>query len=287
MREKDFTIQEVKSFYNSIGWQMTEDGVYQNARYEDLRPVSREYIHQCHLRVNRHLSHHGKYLLDAGSGPIQYPEYMTYSEGYAYRVCLDLSHVALVDARKRIGSHGLFVVADVAHMPFADGVFDNVVSLHTFHHLPLNGTKSAYREVFRVLKSHAAAVVVNGWSDSPFMNRMSWLIRLGERMFRNPETWEQKGKQATTNQQSGSAKPAGTFVEKFDARRFKKEIMPEFDMQIRVWRSVSVRFLRAVIQPGWGGRAFLKLLYGLEEIFPGHFGEQGQYPLIIMKKAEG
>ena len=51
MREKDFTIQEVKSFYDSIGWQMTEDGVYQNARYEDLRPVSREYIHQCHCEL--------------------------------------------------------------------------------------------------------------------------------------------------------------------------------------------------------------------------------------------
>ena len=286
MKEKEFDIQEVKGFYDSIGWQMTEDGVYQNARYEDLRPVAREYIHKCHLRINRYLSHEGKYLLDAGSGPIQYPEYLTYSEGYTYRVCLDLSYVALLDARKRIGSHGLFVVADVAHMPFASGVFDDIVSLHTFHHLPLEGTKSAYREVLCILKPNASAVVVNGWNYSPFMKRMNWFIRLGEKLSRNTNQQNQKEKQTPSNLQTASSKPAGTFVEKFDAKVFKKEILPEFNIRIRVWRSVSVRFLRAVIQPGWVGKFLLKKLYFLEEVFPRHFGEQGQYPLIIMRKKE-
>lgn len=287
MTGTEFDIQEVKDFYDGIGWQMTEEGVYQNARYEDLRPVSRDYIHKCHLRINRYLLHKGKYILDAGSGPIQYPEYLTYSEGYQYRVCLDLSHVALVDARKRIGSKGLFVVADVAHMPFADDVFEAAVSLHTFHHLPMEGTKHAYREVRRILKPDATAVVVNGWNYSPFMKRMNWFIRLGERLSR-PE--QPKADSAETTQEKTSPvskKPAGTYVEKFDAKVFKKEIMPEFDMQIRVWRSVSVRFLRAVIKPGWGGKFLLKTLFWLEETFPRYFGEKGQYPLIIMKKTEG
>lgn len=287
MKEKEFNIQEVKAFYNSIGWQMTEDGVYQNARYEDLRPVSREYIHKCHLRVNRFLSHKGSYLLDAGSGPIQYPEYVTYSEGYTYRVCLDLSLVALLDARKRIGDHGLFVVADVAHMPFAADVMDDAVSLHTFHHLPLDGTKSAYREVFRILKPNAHAIVVNGWNYSPFMHRMDWLIRLGERLSQKMDQPDEKEVQASNALEHVPAKPAGTFVKKFDAKIFKREILPGYVMQIRVWRSVSVRFLRAVVRPGWGGKLLLKILYGLEEVFPRYFGEQGQYPLIIMNKEEG
>ena len=47
--------QQVREFYDQVGWQEVSEGLYQNARYEDLRPVSREYIHQCHLRVNRHL----------------------------------------------------------------------------------------------------------------------------------------------------------------------------------------------------------------------------------------
>jgi SAM-dependent methyltransferase len=115
--------QDVRKFYDDIGWKEIGEGVYQNARYEDLRPVSWDYIHKCHLRVCRHLSPNGRYLLDAGSGPIQYPEYLEYSRGYQARVCADISIVALAEARQRIGDRnsggqGLFVVADVANLPF-------------------------------------------------------------------------------------------------------------------------------------------------------------------------
>jgi SAM-dependent methyltransferase len=148
--------QQVRQFYDQIGWQVAGDGFYQNARYEDLRPVSREYIHRCHLRVARHLNPEGIYFLDAGSGPIQYPEYLEYSRGYQARVCADISIVALHEARQRIGDrlhggHGLFVVADVANLPFKPGIFDGVVSLHTIHHLPESEHRQAYGELYRVL----------------------------------------------------------------------------------------------------------------------------------------
>lgn len=288
---KEFDIQEVKSFYDSVGWQITEDGVYQNARYEDLRPVSREYIHKCHLRINRHISHKGKYLLDAGSGPLQYPEYLTYSQGYTYRVCLDLSHVALLDARQHIGSHGLFVVADVANLPFTDASFDDVVSLHTFHHLPLEGREKAYAEVFRMLKQGSRAVIVNGWNHSPLMDHARLLVQICDRIFIRDDKSKIPDPPKSTESEpiakgNAPAVPKGTFVEKFDAKSFKKEILPQFNTEILVWRSVSVRFLRSVIHPGWGGKFLLRILFKLEEWFPHYFGEKGQYPLIIMKKKE-
>src|SRR4030065_2965414 len=108
----------VRDFYDQVGWQTESDGFYQNASYEDLRPVSQDYIHKCHLRVLRYLNHNGRFLLDAGCGPIQYPEYLEYSKDYQYRVCADISIVALQEARKRIGEHGLFVVVDIANLPF-------------------------------------------------------------------------------------------------------------------------------------------------------------------------
>jgi hypothetical protein len=77
------TKQQVREFYDQIGWSQAGEGLYQNARYEDLRPVSRDYIHKCHLRVKRHLAPSGDFLLDAGSGPVQWPEYLTYSETIA------------------------------------------------------------------------------------------------------------------------------------------------------------------------------------------------------------
>src|SRR5512139_3622721 len=125
--------KQVREFYDRVGWQEQSDGFYQNASYEDLRPVSHEYIHRCHLRVLRHLNPTGRFLLDAGSGPIQYPEYLEYSKAYQFRVCADISIVALQEARKRIGSHGLFVVCDVANLPFRLDCFDGEISLHTLH----------------------------------------------------------------------------------------------------------------------------------------------------------
>ena len=276
---------QVRHFYDRVGWQQADGGLYQNARYEDLRAVSSEYIHRCHLRVGRHLLPHGKFLLDAGSGPIQYQEYLTYSQGYTYRVCLDLSIVALIEARLRIGEHGLFVVADVANLPFKTGVFDGIVSLHTLHHLPAADHKKAYFDLYRTLKNGANMVVVNGWTISrlmrffrPLVNGMDHLGRLiSRRRIRLEGPPEEKAQMPSPN------KPTGTFVKKMDAETLKRELAG-MNVDIRVWRSLSVRFLRSVIKEKLGGRLILKLVYRLEEWYPHFFGEQGQYPLIIIRK---
>lgn len=282
---EDSIKKDVRQFYDQVGWQKISSGVYQNAEYEDLRPVSRAYIHKCHLRVNRHLNPQGKYLLDAGSGPIQYPEYLTYSEGYQYRVCLDISIVALMDARERIGKRGLFVVADVANLPFAEGVMDGVVSLHTLHHLTAEDYLPAYHELKRVMKSGARAVVVNGWGDSAIMRIFRRPMLLMEKLSRRREV-ELVGEKKTqqNSQPQSSSKPEGTFVHKLDAAGLRALLGEDFPVDILVWRSVSVRFLRAMIKPWLLGRFWLWLLYGLEELFPHYFGEKGQYPLITFSK---
>ena len=159
------TKQQVREFYDEIGWSQVGDGFYQNARYEDLRPVAREYIHNCHMRVNRYLAPSGDILLDAGSGPVQWPEYLSYSEDYKYRLCADISITALKEARTRLGEKGLFVVADIANLPFKPEVFDGVVSMHAIHHLPVEEHKKAYSEFYRVMKNERSGVIVNGWDD--------------------------------------------------------------------------------------------------------------------------
>ena len=296
--------QRVRQFYDQVGWQMAGEGVYQNARYEDLRPVSREYIRRCHLRVKRFLKPSGRYLLDAGSGPVQYAEYLTYSEGYQYRVCADISIVALQEARRRIGGHGLFVVADVANLPFAPGLFDGLVSLHTLHHLPLEEQVKAYEAFYRVLKEDSSAVVVNGWTDSPIMRRLGWLVRIMDRLGqrrqlfrrlggravdeaeRKPENG-QRGKiaaESTKTEPTSSFAPTGTFINKMDPAWLKEKIGGRLHYEIYPWRSVNVRFLRAVIHPVTGGKLWLRLLFWLEERFPRFFGEKGQYPLIVIRK---
>lgn len=273
----DNTKQQVREFYDQIGWSQVGDGLYQNARYEDLRPVSREYIHKCHMRVKRHLPPQGNILLDAGSGPVQWPEYLTYSENYRYRLCADISITALKEARNRLGDRGLFVVADIANLPFKPEAFDGVVSIHTIHHLPLSEHKQAYLELNRVLKTGKSAVVINGWYEPLLMRIAEPFILLG-RFFTGRSAKKKKDWSSDEDQ-------TGTFVEKMTPRWLKKELKDApVSYQIHPWRSLSPRFMRWFVRPQFGGRAYLRFIFWLEERFPRFFGENGQYPLIVIKK---
>lgn len=281
--------QQVRQFYDEVGWQEVSEGIYQNARFEDLRPVSREYIHNCHLRVGRHLSLSGKYFLDAGSGPIQYPEYLEYSKGYQFRVCADISIVALHEARQRIAEKnefgkGLFVVADVANLPFCADIFEGVVSLHTIHHLPVEQHQQAFFELFRVLANSKTAVVVNGWENSSFMDiftkPLKWVKRWMKRIRRRVI-------QPSLGRPSPNPGEVSTFVNKHNAQWLKEKVGSVIPIEIFVWRSVSVHFLRVYIQPYLGGRWVLRQLFALEDRFPRFIGENGLYPLIVLFKKPG
>lgn len=296
MMTEENSKKNVREFYNQVGWKLVDESLYQNAQFEDLRPVSRDYIHRCHLRVKKHLSPEGRYLLDAGSGPVQYPEYLTYSEDYHARVCMDISIVALQEARKRLGDHGRYVVGDIAYLPFKSNVFDGIVSLHTIHHVPMEDKLQAYDELYRTLTPGSSMVVVNGWTQAPLMTRLSsfmdfmkrfrswWLRKIKKKKLKEIDTQQQDGSGFNAEYEDSKESPEGTYVQKLTASWLTQAFEGKMDYEILVWRSVSVRFLRSVIHADWGGRFWLKVLYGLEELFPRILGRIGQYPLIVVDK---
>jgi len=272
------TKQQVRDFYDQVGWSQVGAGLYQNARYEDLRPVVQEYIHKCHLRVNRYLDPAGDLLLDAGSGPVQWPEYLSYSAGYRYRVCADISITALREARQRLGDRGLYVVMDIAHLPFRSEAFDAVVSLHTIHHLPPEDHPTAYAELYRMLKPGRRGVVVNGWGGSLFIRFTTRLTGLFRRRRRSP------GKRGRGPRARDGKNPSGTYIHKSNAEWLHGQLDGLVPIEIYPWRSVGTRFTRTFIRAKWGGRQILRFVYWLEERFPRFFGEEGQYPIIAFKK---
>jgi len=277
--------KQVRQFYDEVGWQKVENNLYQNSQFEDLRPVSSEYIQRCHLRVNRYLKSTGEFMLNAGSGPIQYPEYLTYSAGYEYRVCLDISYIALLDARDRLKRHGLYVLADVTNLPFHMDVFDGAVSLHTLHHLTIDDQVKAYYEIYRTLSPGTSGVIVNGWSKSLLMQKLNRLMAFIERLTKQRKKQDQKDNlRKSDSADLGSGIPDRTFVDEINAPFLKEKFAGRIPIEIFVWRSVSVRFLRALIHPWLGGRCWLKFLYWLGDRFPHYLGENGAYPLIVLKK---
>jgi ubiquinone/menaquinone biosynthesis C-methylase UbiE len=272
---------QVRRFYDSVGWHQIGKGLYQNARYEDLRPVAQEYIRRCHQRVARHLPANGRLILDAGSGPIQYPEYLEYSRGFDRRVCLDISRLALVEARRRIGEHGMYVVGDVANLPFRAAGFDALVSLHTVHHLPAAEHRLAFDEFHRVLAVGARAVVVYSWGSRSAFDRLTrGPIRLIFRLMRAARKLR-----AENAQQTHPPAPTGTFTYKHDFAWIRRNLAHLPGLQVRVWRSVSTSFTRAFIHRQLLGKAWLRLLFWVEERAPHFFGRAGQYPMIIFDKS--
>lgn len=276
---------EVKAFYEQIGWEEIGEGLYQNARYEDLRPVAREYIRRCHLRLSRHLPAQGRRLLDAGSGPIQYPEYLEYSRGYGQRVCLDLSRRALLEARRRIGTHGRFVVGDIAALPFVGGAFDGLVSLHTLHHLPGSEQPRALAEMVRVMAPGGRGVAVYSWGDhSPLMRWMRLPIRVAFWILRQLRRLRLGRSADPTLAGEGSQAPTGTFTCQVPHRELRKALQFVPGLDFFVWRAVSTSFLRAFIHRRLGGAMWLRLLYAVEERFPRVLGRTGQYAMIVLHR---
>jgi SAM-dependent methyltransferase len=278
--------REVQAFYDSVGWTVVGDGLYQNARYEDLRPVSREYIHRCHLRVGRRLPARGERLLDAGSGPVQYPEYLEYSRGFGRRVCLDISRRALTEARARLGGHGAYVVGDLASLPFRREAFEGVVSLHTLHHLPAAEHGRGLEELYRVLAPRGRAVVVYAWGDGGLLMRlMARPARWARSLLALRAQGDAAGPSASASLAADlPASPTGTRTYKHNYRWAKEHLAFLPVAEILVWRSVNTGFLRTFIQARLAGRLWLRWLFRLEEAAPRLMGRIGQYPMFVFSK---
>jgi SAM-dependent methyltransferase len=224
-------------------------------------------------------------LLDVGSGPIQYPEYLEYSRGFSHRVCLDISRRALNEARARIGAHGRFVVGDLAYLPFRAGSFDGAVCLHTVHHLPGEQHRRAFEEIERSLAPAGQAVVVQSWGErSGFMRLARLPIGMAFGLIRAYRRVRGLPAEIDATESTASRQPSRTFTRAPDYGWVRSTLSRLAGLDVRVWRSVSTSFLRALIHRRLWGGAWLRLIYALEEAAPRFLGRHGQYAMILFHK---
>lgn len=151
----------VRDWYNDFGWQINAEGMHKDTAFFSSNKSTAYGLYES-------LSHFsqsewfpgGRYLLDAASGAIAHPEYMSYSAGHRFRVCVDFSEVALEQASRKLGNRGFCVLADVCSLPFCDSVFEGVVSGYTVQHIHRDQQECAVKELFRVLsKGHALCIM--------------------------------------------------------------------------------------------------------------------------------
>lgn len=288
----------VRSFYENVGWlEVDSSRLYMDACYfEDLRPVTANYRAHANGRVRQALPREGDLILDVASGPIQYDDYLQFSQGFRKRVCVDLSMRALLGARRRIGNQGLYVQGDITRLPFRTDVFDAGVSLHTIYHVPADEQSDAVKELHRTLKPDRRAVIVYKWHPSLLKTLLALPYVLTDRIkqailnvpgarptiqrFRSARG-RFDGESDSENTSRHDLPPLYFFAH--DLKWFKHAVGKFSPLEVRCWRSLEVPMLKRIPE-NERGRHLLTFMQWLEDRFPHFFGRIGSYPLIVITK---
>jgi SAM-dependent methyltransferase len=251
---------QVREFYDEYGWRAEASGRTADAElWEDLRPCAASYLSACRRKVRAFLPPSGERLLDAGSGPIQYPEYLEYSSGFAKRVCVDLSQRALDSAHAKLGDCGDYVRASVLDLPFPDDHFDAAVSLHTIYHVDRERQEDAVRELLRVSRPGAAVVLVYANPD----RLAARLLRLARRTGR-----------AASGPIYFFAYPLSWWQRFSDVAR----------VEIRPWRFLNANESRALIPDNAIGVGLFRAVLAFERTCPTLATKLGCYPMVVLTK---
>jgi SAM-dependent methyltransferase len=208
-----------------------------------------------------HLAPSGERILDAGSGPIQYPEYLEYSRGFTKRVCVDLSQRALDEARRKLGDRGDYVRASLLDLPFPDDHFDAAVSLHTIYHIESDRQAAAVRELLRVAKPGARAVVV----------------------YANPDRLAARLKGLVGRGRSADPGPIYFFAHPLS---WWKQFSDEAAVEIVPWRSLNANESRRLIPDNALGAGIFRTVLVFERAFPRAATWSGCYPMIVLTKRD-
>ena len=259
--------EKVSKFYNTVGWE-TEEGITEDAkRWEDLREYAKEYVSKCRLRVLSHIPDKGENILDMGSGPIQYKEYLEYSRNYKKRYCVDLSQKALDDAKDKIGDHGVFLCGSFFDIYLEEDFFDCAISLHTIYHIDKNKQEEAVRKLIAVTKPGKPVIVVYsnhhtliGYAVLPLILLRRILLKI-----------------------TGKRKEPDLYKFSHPIRWWNRFCYVA-DIKIVPARSFSSLHQKALIPNNKYGKKMFNILFYIEEQFPNFFAKHFQYTMIILNK---
>jgi SAM-dependent methyltransferase len=275
----DEATKNVSKFYSDIGWKI-DDGITEDARrWEDLRECAAAYVSRCRMRVARHIPASGDAILDMASGPIQYREYLEYSQNFNNRYCVDLSAEALRLAETRIGARGTYLHGDFLKMDdLREDFFDCSISLHTIYHIHRDRQEETVRKLLRVTKPGHPVIIVYS-NPKSFTLRLMSPARVALSVIRKLKRTILARSRATV---ASPAEP-GLYFYPYPLdwwRRFDDVS----DVKILPWRSFRAAEQKKFFPDNMIGRQMFDFLFWLEDRFPNFFAAHFQYPLIVMTK---
>lgn len=237
-------------------------------------------VKDSYTKASRHYPPTGKYLLDIASGPIGFPEYIALSEGYEYRICVDISINALMEAKANLenaGQKGIYICGDITNIPMKDQICDTVLCQHTLYHIPRKEQSTAVNEMYRVAKNNSKIVIIYCW----FYN--SWMMNLTlnfVQIYRVTRHYAGKLYVRFVN-----SKPKLYFFA-HSPRWFKKSFTFGKDIEFYCWRSTNKFFMDTYIHKNLGGKWMLKKLGEIEDKHSKFMSTFGEYAAIVITKKE-
>lgn len=275
-----FDKKRVFDYYNEVNFKIRDSfTMYKDAgKWVDFRDISSEYLKNSFSRASEFYPAEGDYILDIASGPIGIVEYMKLSDGYKYRICMDISINALIQASinmEKADRKGIFICGDITNIPLKDGCCDTVLSQHTLYHIPKNDQRIAVNEMYRVAGSGSKIVIIYSlFYHSWFMNISLNFVQL-YRIARHVA-----GKLYVKLIKS---KPRLYFYP-HSLRWFKRSFDFSSDIEFYCWRSTNKYFLKIFIHKWLFGKFILKKLTETEKKYSNFMGRFGEYPAIVITK---
>ena len=167
----------IYNFYNQRGWNEKNKISKDAELFEDLRDCAKNYVSRCRDKLNNFIPKKGNNILDFASGPIQYEEYLKYSENFKYRHCVDFSKKAISEAKKKLKNKGRYYCKDFMKINFKKNYFDCSISLHTIYHIDKNKQKKAVKKLIDITKKNKPVIIV--YSDpNTIINKFKKLVNI-------------------------------------------------------------------------------------------------------------
>ena len=128
--------------------------------WDDLRDCAKDYTARGRSRLMHQIPPNGASILDVGSGPLLFKEFVEYSSNFRKRYCVDLSAVALEEAKKKIGDHGVFLHGSLFDVPLERNFFDCSLCILTLFNIHKDQQEEAVCKLIEVTKPGKPVIIV-------------------------------------------------------------------------------------------------------------------------------
>lgn len=261
--------QSVKNFYDNEGWKYVGENTHDALINENLTQVAAKYVSQVRFRILQNLGS-GNSLLDVGSGPIQYPEYVEYSKNFKTRVCVDLSAEALSLAKENIGKHGIFITGDYLKLQTPkEAPFDGATLINVLYHVDKLKQEKLVRKILGDLNPGAKLVIVysNPRTFSAVVTKMLVKVKRFIKRALRPSS-------------------EGTLDNPIYFFRYPLSFWNQFEdvaeVKILAWRTFSPALEKLLFRKYLLGEFVLDLLFRMENLR--WWARLAEYPMVVLKK---